>query len=60
MRAPREYRRWVDRLKRKYAKPSGTLPSFAFDSPRMERKRANSDKRRKRVKRVDLRKELET
>lgn len=59
MRAPREYRRWVDRLKRRHVKPSGTVPSFAFDSPRMERKLANSDRQHKRVKRVDLCKEME-
>jgi hypothetical protein len=58
MRAPREYRRWVDRLKQRHAKSSGTVPAFAFDSPHMERKRANSARRRKRVKRVDLCKEL--
>ena len=57
MRAPREYRRWVDRLKRRFAKPSGTVSSALFDHPQMERKFFKADKQRKRVKRVDLRTE---
>lgn len=48
MRASREYRKWVNRLRRRLGKTNGVIPGFAFDYPRMERLMATSHKKRDR------------
>jgi hypothetical protein len=53
MRASREYRRWVNRLRKRRGRRNGTVYSGLFDHPEMERKFANATKQRQRVKRVD-------
>lgn len=42
MKASREIRNWVSRLRRRFAGRNGVIPGFAFDNPDMKRKRANS------------------
>jgi hypothetical protein len=42
MRAPREYRQWVNNTRRLHGKRNGVVPAGCLDSPEMERKRAKS------------------
>lgn len=44
MKAPKEYRRWVNRMRSAYAKPNGVIQSWFFDCPTMEVKLENSKK----------------
>lgn len=48
MKGPREIKRWVNRLRRRYGKGNGVVSVGAFDSPEHERKLAKSFKQRSR------------
>lgn len=48
MRAPREIKRWVNRLRRRFGKANGVVSAALFDSPEHERKWAKSTKQRSR------------
>lgn len=48
MRGPREIRRWIDRLRRRYGRKNGVVSAGVFDSPEHERKLAKSFKQRSR------------
>lgn len=42
MKAPKEYRSWVNWMKKKFGKKNGVVRGFYFDCPRMEIKLENS------------------
>lgn len=47
MRAAKEIRKWVNRMRSKLGRGNGVVPGYAFDNPEMERKSATSWKRRR-------------
>lgn len=44
MKAPKEYKNWINKLKKVYAKPNGVLCPFILDYPKMEDKLSTSKK----------------
>lgn len=48
MKAPREIKRWINRLRKKYGKKNGVVSSALFDSPEYEIKLDKSKKNYKR------------
>lgn len=48
MKAPREYKNWVNWMRKFYGKKNGCIPGFCFDAPDMERKLEKSKKNYKR------------
>ncbi|MCW3782891.1 hypothetical protein [Defluviimonas salinarum] len=42
MRASREYRKWINHLRRRFGKASGVIPGALLDCPAMERKRSGA------------------
>ena len=42
MKACREYRRWVNRMRRKFKPKNGVIPAALFDAPKKERLVYNS------------------
>jgi len=44
MQSPKEYKRWVNWMRKNYAKKNGVIPAFFFDHPKMEVKLSNSKK----------------
>ena len=50
MKAPKEYRNWVNWMRKHYGKKNGCIKSFFFDNPCMEIKWNNSKKNYKRKK----------
>jgi len=38
MRCSKEYRKWVNNMRKRWGKTNGVIPSYGFDSPVMERK----------------------
>lgn len=48
MRGPREIKRWINRLRKRFSGKNGVVGGWAFDNPWMERKLAKSFKQRSR------------
>ena len=53
MKAPREYKNWVNFLRKKFGKKNGVVDTCLFDSPKMERKLNNDKKYQKPKKGID-------
>ena len=54
MKAPREYKNWVNYLRKKFGKKNGRVHISLFDAPEMERKLDNDKRSQKHnKKRID-------
>ena len=53
MKAPREYKNWINFLRKKFGKKNGVVDTCLFDSPKMERKLNNDKKYQKPKKGTD-------
>ena len=54
MKGPKEYKNWLNRLRRKYGKKNGGIPTCLFDAPEMERKVDNDKKNDKHNRKIDM------